>query len=107
MSIEGSENDTSGRNLASRASLLGLGWQIASTLLIFTAGGYALDRWLDTLPWFLLAGALLGMVGIFYRVLRIVTELDEDDKRRKSGVRGPGSGVSPGSTSLPRDHKGV
>jgi F0F1-type ATP synthase assembly protein I len=46
-----------------------LGWQIASTLLLFTAGGYALDRWLDTLPWFLLAGAVLGMVGIFYQIL--------------------------------------
>lgn len=93
MSIEDSENDTSRRQLASRTNLLGLGWQIASTLLIFTAGGYALDRWLDTLPWFLLIGAFLGMVGVFYQILRIAQELDEAEKRRKSEVRSPKSDV--------------
>ncbi|HEY5564074.1 MAG TPA: AtpZ/AtpI family protein [Rhodothermia bacterium] len=105
MSTDGSEQKSPGRKLSSRANLLGLGWQIASTLLLFTAGGYALDRWLDTLPWFLLAGALLGMVGIFYQILRIANELDADEKRKKSEVRRAGSGVSPGSRSLPEDHK--
>ncbi|HUF08886.1 MAG TPA: AtpZ/AtpI family protein [Rhodothermales bacterium] len=97
MSIDGSEQEQSGRQLSSRANLLGLGWQIASTLLLFTAGGYALDRWLDTLPWFLLAGAVLGMVGIFYQILRIANELNADEKRKKSEVRGPRSNHPSGS----------
>jgi len=50
VSTDGSEQKSPGRKLSSRANLLGLGWQIASTLLLFTAGGYALDRWLGPEP---------------------------------------------------------
>lgn len=92
MSPDGSPDEKgSSRNLASKSNLLGLGWQIASTLLVFTGGGYALDRWLDTLPWFLIAGALFGMVGVFYQILRIAAELDRAEKARKSKVQGPRS----------------
>jgi F0F1-type ATP synthase assembly protein I len=66
--------------------LLGLGWQIATTLLIFTGGGYALDRWLGTLPWFLLIGAALGMVGVFIQIFRIAAELDRQEKERKANL---------------------
>jgi F0F1-type ATP synthase assembly protein I len=41
----------------------GLGVQFAGTLLVFGAIGYALDHWLGTLPWLLVAGVLLGFVG--------------------------------------------
>ncbi|MGA7303983.1 MAG: AtpZ/AtpI family protein [Rhodothermales bacterium] len=81
-----SERDRLARSLTSRASLLGLGWQIATTLLIFTGGGYALDRWLGTLPWFLLIGAALGMVGVFIQIFRIAAELDRQEKERKANL---------------------
>jgi ATP synthase protein I len=34
------------------------------------AGGYYLDRWLDTSPLFLLAGFLLGFAGGVYNLMR-------------------------------------
>jgi len=64
-------------------NLMGLGWQIASTLVVFTLGGYGLDVWLGTKPWFLLGGALLGMVSIFVQIYRIATDLNRIDKRRR------------------------
>jgi F0F1-type ATP synthase assembly protein I len=70
--------------LTSGANLLGLGWQIASTLFIFTAAGYALDWWLDTLPWFLITGAVFGLIGVFTQVFRIAAELDRAEKRRRN-----------------------
>ena len=74
----------SGSRLASSSNLLGLGWQIASTLIVFTGLGYALDRWLDTLPWFLIAGSFFGLVGVFVQVFRIAAALDEVEKKKKA-----------------------
>jgi len=79
-----SDKGPSDRNLTSRASLLGLGWQIATTLLVFTGGGYALDRWLGTLPWFLLGGAVFGIAGVFIQIFRIAAALDRQEKKRKA-----------------------
>lgn len=64
-------------------NLMGLGWQIASTLVVFTLGGYGLDVWLNTSPWLLLTGALLGMISIFVQIFRIASDLNREDKRRK------------------------
>ena len=64
-------------------NLMGLGWQIASTLVVFTLGGYGLDRWLDTSPWLLLTGALLGMLSIFVQIFRIAADLNNEDRRKK------------------------
>lgn len=63
-------------------NLMGLGWQIASTLVVFTLGGYWLDRWLDTNPWFLLAGALVGMISIFVQIFKIAADLNRKDAER-------------------------
>jgi F0F1-type ATP synthase assembly protein I len=35
-------------------------------------GGYALDYWRGTSPWFLLAGLLLGIVVGFYELAKTV-----------------------------------
>ncbi len=64
-------------------NLMGLGWQIASTLVVFTLGGYWLDRWLDTNPWFLLTGALVGMISIFVQIFKIAADLNKKDAERK------------------------
>jgi F0F1-type ATP synthase assembly protein I len=57
-------------------NLIGLGWQIAATLVIYTLGGYGLDLWLDTAPWLLLTGSVLGMIAVFVQIFRIAAELD-------------------------------
>ena len=72
-------------------NLMGLGWQIASTLVVFTLGGYGLDVWLETNPWFLLTGAALGMISIFYQIFKIASDLnrkEQDVERRTSNVGG-------------------
>jgi len=50
---------------------LSLGTQVAMTMVAFVVGGYFLDRFLETTPWFILAGAILGMVCIFVRLIHI------------------------------------
>ena len=54
---------------------LGLGMQIALSLVFFVGVGYLLDRWLGTMPWLLIAGALLGMVALFVQVVRVSNQL--------------------------------
>ena len=73
-------------------NLMGLGWQIASTLIVFTFGGYWLDRWLGTKPWLLLAGATVGMISIFVQIYRISVDLNQADKKRSRNRKSEGRG---------------
>lgn len=52
---------------------LSLGAEIAAALAIPLWIGYRLDGWLETSPWFLLAGSIAGLVillGIFLKLSR-------------------------------------
>ena len=41
--------------------------------IVFLGGiGYALDGWLETSPWFLLGGLLLGLVVGFYELAKTI-----------------------------------
>ncbi len=51
---------------------LGLGLQLAVSLLAFVAIGYWADRLLGTEPWLLSVGIVLGMVAIFVRIVYLV-----------------------------------
>ncbi len=62
---------------------IGLGVQIAASMAVFAGGGYALDRWLGTTPWGILAGATLGMVGIVFLIIRVAREADAETKRKR------------------------
>lgn len=48
-----------------------LGFEIITTMLITGLGGYFLDKWLETKPWFLLAFLLLGCVIVLVRISKI------------------------------------
>ena len=61
---------------------MGLGMQMVLTMVLFVAGGYYLDRWLDTAPWLLLAGALLGMVAVFAFLFRLADRLSNKSNPR-------------------------
>lgn len=37
--------------------------------------GWALDRWLETKPWLMLAGIVLGAVAGFYQFIRLTSKL--------------------------------
>ncbi len=50
-----------------------LGFEVVAPVVLLMIAGYALDGWIDSEPWFLLGGALLGialgMYNLFRRVL--------------------------------------
>jgi F0F1-type ATP synthase assembly protein I len=52
-----------------------LGLEIAVTVTLFLYGGYRLDGWLETRPWLMLLGALLGMSVAFYNMFRRIAAL--------------------------------
>ena len=55
---------------------MGVGTMITSNIVGGLVLGYWLDRWLATRPWLLIAGILLGTVGAFLGVYRILSRLD-------------------------------
>jgi len=50
----------------------GLGVEIALPVVLFIYAGHRLDSWLETEPWLLLGGALLGIAVSFYNLFRSV-----------------------------------
>jgi F0F1-type ATP synthase assembly protein I len=46
---------------------LAMAFELAMVPFIFGFGGYALDGWLGTWPWFMILFALLAIVGLFVR----------------------------------------
>ena len=60
------------REPRSPLAFAGLGFEILAPILVGIYGGYLLDRWLDTRPWFIATGLLVGIVvsfvSFFFRV---------------------------------------
>jgi len=52
-------------------AVLSLAFSIVSCLLI----GWALDRWLGTSPWLIVAGILLGSVAGFMQFIRLMSRI--------------------------------
>jgi F0F1-type ATP synthase assembly protein I len=48
------------------------GYTLLAAILVLGGIGYALDAWLDTSPWFLLAGLLLGIVVGFVELAKVI-----------------------------------
>jgi F0F1-type ATP synthase assembly protein I len=53
-------------------SYFGLGFEIVIPVVLGIYVGYRLDLWLETSPWLMVAGALLGLVLSFYGLFRRV-----------------------------------
>jgi len=72
------------RALGEGYRLLGLGLQFAGGIILFTVGGFLLDRRLGLTPAFTIVGTLLGAVLSFTSVyLRLKAETDAERERRK------------------------
>lgn len=56
---------TSARRVLRGDDSLGQGMDAVVTLVLFMGGGWLLDRWLGTAPWFMIGLVLLGAVGVF------------------------------------------
>jgi F0F1-type ATP synthase assembly protein I len=48
------------------------GYGLIGALVVLGGIGYALDRWLNTAPWCLVGGLLLGIVVGFYELAKTV-----------------------------------
>jgi F0F1-type ATP synthase assembly protein I len=57
--------------LSSHGQYIGLGIQIAASMVLPLIGGVWLDKKLNSSPWFTLAGALFGIISIFGIILKI------------------------------------
>lgn len=55
---------------SSLARLSGIGVELVAAIAGFTLAGYGWDRYFGTKPWGVLVGALLGLVGGMYNVIR-------------------------------------
>lgn len=64
------------RSLGDAAPYLGLGMQIALSMAFFVMAGYAVDVWLDVLPWGTIAGALIGLGTVFYHLVRVLNTMN-------------------------------
>ncbi len=76
----GSVTDAYGDGMREAGPHLGLGLQIGGSMALFVGLGIAADRFLGTTPWGVLAGASLGMVGIFFLIARVAREADTKKK---------------------------
>ena len=66
--------------------LVGLGWYIATCILIGVVVGVWADRILGTAPLFILVGLALGLLSAFYGLYRIVLKtLAEENKEGDGG----------------------
>ena len=48
------------------------GYTLIGAIILLGGLGYVVDEWLQTSPWFLLAGLLVGLVVGFYELARTV-----------------------------------
>lgn len=60
---------------------LGLGMQLALSIVVFTGVGIGVDLWLGSMPWGTIIGALLGMVAMFYQLLQVNAEMSQRNAR--------------------------
>jgi len=59
-------------NLRRAGPAVAAGYTLAGAIFLLGGIGYAADRWLDSAPWCLLAGLLLGLIVGFVELAKIV-----------------------------------
>ena len=59
-------------NLRRAGPAISAGYMLAGSIFLLGGIGYAADRWLDTEPWCLLTGLLLGLIVGFMELAKIV-----------------------------------
>ena len=65
--------------------LVGVGWYVATSIIVGLFGGLWLDRKLDVLPLFTLMGIILGTVMAFYGIYKMVLPLMNQDQKPHKG----------------------
>jgi F0F1-type ATP synthase assembly protein I len=65
-------NESMESNLTKNKSTIFASYGLVGAILLFGAGGYLLDRWLESSPWLVLCGVVTGLVIGFVGLLRAV-----------------------------------
>lgn len=63
------------------APYMGLGTELAASVVGMLLIGYFLDKHFGTSPWLLLVGAAAGLIGGFYNFIREIQKLSKRDNR--------------------------
>jgi ATP synthase protein I len=69
-----------------------LGFTLVAYVLVFTAAGYGLDRWLHTAPWLMVAGVFVGAGLGFLYMVRMLFSTPSGSKDGGKGERGDRDG---------------
>lgn len=62
---------------------ISVGIQMGMAMAFFTGLGWWLDEQFGTSPWLILTGGVLGVLGIFILLFRIVREMNEKTTRER------------------------
>jgi F0F1-type ATP synthase assembly protein I len=65
------------------APYLGLGVQLAAAVILFYFIGKWADEKLDTTPWLMLLGVMVGATGGFIKFFKTVTDLSKKESTKK------------------------
>ncbi len=58
-------------NVAQSGPAAGASYTLIGAIILLGGIGYAVDKWQDTSPWFLMAGLGLGIVVGFYELIKV------------------------------------
>lgn len=76
---------------------LGRGMDFALVTLLFLGVGYALDRWLDTEPVFMIILSIVALVGLFARMWfdydKKMVRHEADRAAQRAAPSSPGTGL--------------
>ena len=75
--------------------LTGLGWYVASCIVVGVVGGVLLDTWLGLKPLFTLLGILFGTTAAFYGLFQMIKPLIDPERSNKPDEKSPNSGGTP------------
>ena len=64
-------------------SPVSLGLNIATGIVVFSLGGFFLDKKYNSAPAWTMAGVLLGLVYAGYEVWKIVRPVEEEERRKR------------------------
>ncbi|MFQ6028244.1 MAG: AtpZ/AtpI family protein [Dehalococcoidia bacterium] len=70
--------------------LTGLGWYIATCVVLGIVGGWGLDKLIGTIPIFTLIGTVLGSIAAFWGVYRMILPVLYGSNNRDSTRKGRG-----------------
>ena len=69
------------KGMGSARRYVSLGLQAGVAVAFYLGAGLLLDKWLNTLPWLTLLGALVGIVAMFALFYRVNKELNRQHDR--------------------------